>query len=211
VRIKVALAAGMLLIAIAFAVTLSHTPLVVVADSSAFTHKTIAVTTTPAGACQAGETVPRGTSAIRLGLTTVLGPEVRVRVLSDSHLLTRGMHAVGWEGASVTVPVSPLTRTSAPVTVCFQLSRLNGPVEMLGLRTRRATAAMGDEGKRLPGRLHIEYLRPGRDSWWSLAFSTARRLGLGRPASGSWNALLVLALATALVALSSWLVARELR
>jgi hypothetical protein len=210
VRIGVALAAAMLLIAIAFAVTLSHRPLIVVGDNSEITHKTIAATTTPASACQGGEIIPRGTSAIRLGLTTVLGPEVTVRVLSGSHLLTQGMRTVGWEGASVTIPVRPVARTSEPVRICFRLSRLNGPVGMLGLRTRHG-AAIGQDGKPLPGRLHIEYLRRGRGSWWSMASSIARRLGLGRPASGTWNALLVLALATALVALSSWLVARELR
>ena len=209
-RVRAALAAGVALIAVAFAWTLSRTPQVVARSNSEFTHKTIALTTTPAGACQARETMPRGTSSIRLGLTAVVGPRVTVEVRAGPRLLARGARGAGWEGGSVTVPVHPAARTASPVTVCFALDELNGPVEMLGLRTHRSPAR-GQEGKPLPGRLHIEYLRPGHATWWSMASATAQRLGLGRAASGTWNAVLVAALAATLIALSSWLVVRELR
>ncbi len=207
---RAALVAGVALIAVAFVWTLSRTPYVVARSNSAFTHKTIAVTTTPAGACQGRETMPRGTTAIRLGLTAVVGAHVAVSVRSGSRLLAAGTRGAGWEGGSVTVPVRPVARATLPVTVCFSLSAMNGPVEMLGLRTHRSPA-VGQEGKRLPGRLHIEYVRAGHESWWAMAAATARRLGLGRAASGSWNAVLVAVLAAALIALSSWLVVRELR
>ncbi|HSZ69011.1 MAG TPA: hypothetical protein VK756_01485 [Solirubrobacteraceae bacterium] len=208
-RIKVVLGAGMLLSMVALGVTLSHKPSIVTKTNLSFTHTQIAATTAATGACQR-ETLPEGTSAIRLGLTTVLGPEVNVRVLSGSHLLTSGQRGAGWEGASVTVPVRPLARAYSPVSLCFRLRDLNGPVAMLGVRTANA-AAVGEEGKQLPGRLHIEYLHPGRRRWWSTIVATARRLGLGRAAAGTWNALLVLTLAATLVALSYWLLARDLR
>jgi hypothetical protein len=210
VRIGLALAAGLLLIVLAVAIALAHAPLVLARQNLAQTHTTVARTTIPTGACQAGEVLPRGTSAIRLGLVTVLGPEVAVRVFSGSRLLTRGVHGPGWEGASVTIPVRSLARTFVPVRVCFALSLLNGPVSMLGWHTGHAAAAVA-EGKPLPGRMHIEYLRPARETWWSMVSATARRLGLGRAASGTWNALLVMALAVVLIALSSWLLKRELR
>ncbi|HEY3827722.1 MAG TPA: hypothetical protein VGL57_00870 [Solirubrobacteraceae bacterium] len=210
-RIRLALAAGLLLIALAAARTLAHAPLVVTLDNSLVTHETLVSTTAPATACQAGEILPAGTSAIRLGLTTALGPRVRVTVWSGSRLLTEGVHGPGWEGASVTVPVRPVaSRTLAPVRVCLRLDLLNGPVSMLGWDTRHAIAATGG-GKRLPGRMHIEYLRPAQASWLSMASATARRLGFGRAASGIWNAVLVGALAALLVAISCWLVTRELQ
>jgi hypothetical protein len=210
VRIGVALVAGLLLIAVAIVASLSHAPLIVAAENSQLTHRAIATTTTAAGACQKNETVPSDTSAIRLGLDAVAGPEVTVSVYSGPRLLTRGTHAAGWEGGAVAIPVHPLTATFKSVTVCFQLHQLNGPVEMIGMRTSRYSA-IGQEGKRLPGRLHIEYLRPSPRTWWSMILPTARRLGLGRPAGGTWNALLVLALAATVAALSFWLIARELR
>ncbi len=81
---------------------------------------------------------------------------------------------------------------------------------MVGRTTPPAEATFGGT-KPLPGRISIEYLQPGRRSWWSLALSVARRLGLGRAAAGTGNALLVLALALAVLTLSSWLVVRDLR
>lgn len=211
-RVGTALVAGVALIVVACAWTLSRTPQVIARSNYAFTHTTIAATKTAAGACQGKETLPRGTSAIRLALTAVVGPEVEIKVRSGSRLLATGKRGAGWEGGSVTVPVhsASAARSWAPVSVCFSLTQLNGFVEMLGVRTHR-NSAIGQEGKPLPGRLRIEYLRPGGESWWSMALATARRLGLGRAASGTWNALLVGTLASALIALSCWLVMRELR
>lgn len=209
-RVRAALAAGVALIVLAVVLTLSRTPQVVARANSGFTHQTIAVTTSPAGACQGGETLPRGTSAIRLSLVAVVGPAVRVEVFSGTRLLASGRRGAGWEGGSVTIPLAPAPQRPAAARVCFALENVNGPVEMLGLHTHRG-AAIGHEGKRLPGRLHIEYVRPGSASWWSMALATARRLGLGRAASGTWNAVLVAVLAATLVALSCWLVTRELQ
>jgi hypothetical protein len=212
VRVVVALAAGLLAIAIATVLVLAHAPLVVVRENLPLTHKALVTTRLAASACQTEEVLPRETAAIRLGLTTDLGPQTSVEVFTSAHReLTRGSYPQGWDGASVTIPVKPLARTYAPVEVCFALATPNGPVEMLGVRTKsRKLAAIGG-GSRLPGRMHLEYLRQSRSSWWSMASAVARRLGLGRAAAGTWNALLVLVLAATLVVLSSWLVLRELR
>jgi hypothetical protein len=210
VRIKLALAAGVLLIALAAGAALGHAPLVLAGENSPQTHEELVSTAQSTGACQAREALPRNTSAIRLGLTTVLGPRVAVSIRSGSRLIASGVHGPGWEGASVTVPLRPRARAFAPVEICIQLSDLNGPVAMLGRHTRRDLAAVGS-GKPLPGRMHVEYLRRGRRSWWSMAPSIARRLGLGRAVSGTWNAWLVLSLGTLLIVLSSWLIIRELR
>ncbi len=87
---------------------------------------------------------------------------------------------------------------------------MNGTVSVRGWATRPAVAARSSEGP-LPGRMGIEYLRPSHRSWWSSAASVVWRLGLGHAASGVWYTLLAMALATALVALTSWLVLQELR
>jgi hypothetical protein len=210
VRIAITLATGLLLIAIATGVTLAHAPLVVARENISLTHKTLVTTDTAASACQTHEALPRGTSAIRLGLTADVGPRVAVQVLAGARVLTRGARAAGWAGASVTVPVKPVSRADAPVEICFQMSLLNGPVEMLGSPSAHGLAARAD-GKTLPGRMHVEYLRPGHRSWWSMATAVAWRLDLGRAASGTWYALIVIALAATVAALTSWLVLRELR
>jgi hypothetical protein len=208
-RIKAALAASLALIALALALTLSHAPLAVARKGVAPEH-TLVSADKPAKACQASETLPRDTTAIRLGLTSALGPRVAVKVLSGSRAIARGSAAAGWSGASVTVSVKPISHTVAPVAVCFTTTLMNGTVAMRGVPTSPRAAAKSEEGP-LPGRMGIEYLRPGNSSWWSQLTAVARHLGLGRAASGTWNALLVAALAAALVTLSSWLVLQELR
>jgi hypothetical protein len=208
-RIRVALAVGLTLIALVFVVTLSHAPLTV-AQSGVATEHTLVSTTKSAAACQARETLPRETTALRLSLTSALGPRVTVKVLSGSHMIARGATPPGWSDASVTVPVQPLPHTVAPVKVCFTITQMNGKVAMRGTPTGSALAARSMEGP-LPGRMGIEYLRPSGSSWWSRATTVARRLGLGRAASGTWNALLVMALAASFITLSCWLVVKELR
>jgi hypothetical protein len=208
-RIRVALGVGLVLIVVAFVVTLAHTPLTV-ARSGVATEHTLVSTGKPAAACQGGETLPRGTTALRVSLTSALGPRVAVRVLSGSHVIARGTTQPGWSDASVTVPVRALSRTVAPVKVCFAMTLMNGKVAMRGTPTGSAQAARSTEGP-LPGRMGIEYLRPGASSWWSQATTVAHRLGLGRAASGTWNALLVIMLAASFITLSSWLVVKELR
>lgn len=209
-RIGATVAACLLAISAMAVLTLARRPLVVIGENEPQTHHTLISTQQDASACQSGETLPPGTSAIRLGLTTDLGSRVRVEVLSGLRVLASGTHAPGWEGASVTVPLQPLARVFAPVTVCFELTDFNGEVHMLGFPTSRRVAAAG-EGKALPGRMHIEYLTVAGQSWWSMASAIVWRLGLGHATSGTLNAWMLLALGATLVALSSWLAIRELR
>ncbi len=208
-RIRVALAIGLALIALAFALTLAHAPLSV-ARRGVAPEQTLVSAGKPASACQAGETLPRATTALRLSLTSALGSRVTVKVLSGPRAVTHGTTPPGWSDASVTVPVQPLSHTVGPVTVCLALAQMNGKVAMRGSHTSRAQAATSG-GERLPGRMNIEYLRPGADTWWSQATAVARRLGLGRTASGTWNAVLVMVLAASFITLSSWLVVKELQ
>jgi hypothetical protein len=208
-RVEAALAAGLALIAAAVLLTLLHVPLTAAHTDLGAKHNLVK-TVKPAAACQAEESLPAGTTAIRLSLASALGPRVAVKVFSGTRILTQGAVPAGWSSGSVTVPVKPLAQTVTPVKVCFALASINGVVSMQGFSTSRAVAARSEEGV-LPGRMAIEYLRPGGASWLSQAESVARRLGLGRAASGTWNALLVLTLAGAFITLSSWLVLKELR
>jgi hypothetical protein len=210
VRIKLVLAAGLLAIALSAWATLARAPLIVTRENLPKTHHSLIATNRPAEACQTQEVLPRSTVAIRLGLGSVLGPKVTLSVLSGTRVLTRGMRTPGWEGASVSVPVQPLSATVAPVKICFHLLSFNGRVTMFGWPAGNPEAAIS-EGQPLPGRMHVEYLRSSQRSWGSMASEVARRFGLGRAASGTWTVFLVMGLAATLITLSSWLLTRELR
>lgn len=164
---------------------------------------------TGGSSCQGGESLPRGTSAIRLALEAAIGPSVEVEAFAGERPLTGGVRGSGWTGASVTVPVSPLGEAASNVTVCFALVHTRVPVSLLGMLTgRHGAARLG--GQPLRGRVAVEYLRAGHASWLSLALPVARRMGLGRAVAGTWIALLVLALMLVLAVTVCRLVVREL-
>jgi hypothetical protein len=208
---RVALAVGLALIAVAVAVVLSGSPQVL-AGTNGVEPAAKALTSVPGSGsgCQANETLPAHTSAIRLSLEASAGPRVAVNVRSGNTVITHGEGTQGWLGQVVTIPVKGLDRTVRHATVCFSFTGANERVSFLGVPTPKRSAARSG-GRALRGPISIEYLRPGGSTWWSLALSTARRMGLGRAWAGTWVALLVAGLMAAGVALASWLAVRELR
>jgi hypothetical protein len=208
---RVALAYGLALIATAVAIVMSRSPQVV-SGLNGIEPLATRLMSVPGsgGGCQAGETLPARTSAVRMSLEASAGPRVAVNVLVAKTIVTHGEGAQGWLGQVVTIPVEPLDRTVRHATVCFAFTGAHERVSYLGVPTPKRSAATSG-GRALRGRISIEYLRPGHSSWWSLALSTARRMGLGRAWAGTWIALLVAILLAASIALASWLAIRESR
>jgi len=191
VRTSIVLAAGLALIAAILGVTLARSPPTLAGTNRVPAKSLIGLVEHPAGACQTGETLPAGTSAIRLSLVSIIGPRVAVSALSGGHVITHGSTGAGWTTSEVTVPVTPLAHSVSPITICVRLSDLNG--------------------ERLHGRLRVEYVRAGHSSWLSLISAVARHVSLGRAWSGMWVVFFILALALSVVALTSWGIVRELR
>jgi len=193
----------------AIGVTLAASPLAL-ARVSTPSHEPIGTTRRKLVACQANEVLPRETSAIRLRVFALLGPRVTVSVLADGKVIAHGVRGSGWTGGVVTVPVRPLAATRSGVELCFALF-LDGDEsgELVGEKTAPALAAQSPDGP-LAGRVRVEDLRPGPSSWWSLAPSVARRMGLGHAWGGSWSAVLVLCLMAGVAVLCGRLVLGEL-
>ena len=209
---RVGLAVGLALTAIAVVIVLSGSPPVLAGTNGVIPVPYPPLTSVPGGGggCQADETVPAGTSAVRLSLEASAGPRVSVAVLSGGRVIARGASVQGWLGRGVPVPITPLERTVHHATVCFSFAGAEERVSLLGVRTAPRSAVRS--GPRvLPGRIAIEYVRAGSASWWSLAPSVARRMGLGRAWAGTWVAAMVaLVMATGIV-LASWLMLRAAR
>ncbi|HXN37318.1 MAG TPA: DUF2142 domain-containing protein [Solirubrobacteraceae bacterium] len=208
-RFKIALLVGLLVGAAAIAMTLSQAPLSI-ARVNTVEEATIATVRHRAQACQSAEVLPRGTSAIRLPMYAFLGPRVTLAVYSAGRVIADGERGQGWTSGAVTIPVHPLATQRSGVTLCFALW-LNGyeSVELEGESATGALAAQGPSGP-LPGRIRVEYLRPGRSSWWSLAPMVARRMGLGHAAGGTWSVLLVAALMGGIVLACARVIVRGL-
>jgi hypothetical protein len=210
-RAAVTLAAGLALVAVVLVVTLAGSPTVLVRANGTPANEPIREIGGGVGACQSGEVLPAGASAIRLTLVANAGPRVMVTALSGPRVLARGTADSGWTAGAVTVSVKPLSRAVAGTRVCFRLGTAPETVQVGGSRTSAAVAARYLAGGVLPGRFTVEYMRSGSSSWWSMLRTVVRHMGLGRSPSGSWIALLVALLTGATLAVGSWLAVRELR
>jgi hypothetical protein len=210
-RVTVALVAGLTLLAITIGLVLAHAPMTVARTNrpAGQPEEPIAISHEYNSYCQAGETLPQGTSALRVWLDTIYGPRVAVAVSSHGRRLASGERGSGWVSGSVTIPVKPLPRTVSDVTVCVSFRARDETVVVQGNETPAASATR-EGGRALPGRMWIEYLRRGQRSWGSLISSTARRMGLGRAAAGIWVVFLAIGLAASVILLAAMLVVKEL-
>jgi hypothetical protein len=208
--VKVALAIGLTLIAITLAVLLAHAPATLARTNGVTPEGTVATIRGRTSICQTGEVLPRGTSAVVAWLEASIGPRVTVALSAGGHVLATGERTSGWTGASVTIALAPMARTIAGVTACFRFAAINETVTVRGLASN-AVASATSNGRRLGGQMRLEYLRPGRRSWWSMASAIAGHMGLGRVPSGRWAVIVACALAATIVALASGVLLRELR
>jgi hypothetical protein len=209
--VRVALAAGLALTALAVVVTLSQSPLGVAATNSVQGREELETLHQGTALCQPGETIPRGTTAIRLGIFAWLGPRVTLAAYSGNRAVTEGQRGSGWTGWVVTVPVKPLSHSVSHVKLCFAIHLAGDETVKVVGEHRSADGAYHSNGTPLGGRATVEYMQPGKRSWWSLASLVARRIGFGHADSGPWSVFVVIALAAAVALAVSRIVLRELR
>jgi hypothetical protein len=199
------LCAGLALLVLAVGLVLSGSPVRVLGTNSVREGGTAFAMRGGEGACQGNETLPRGTSALRLGLEARVGPKITLAVFSRGGVLARATRGSGWTGGDVTVPIAQVPRAISSARICFTL----GPTREFVLRLGRELRARNAHG--VPSlRMRIEYLAPGEATWWASALSVARRIGLGRAPSGTWVALLLVALMAIVATLASYLCVRNL-
>jgi len=146
---RVAVIAGLTLTVIALAAVLSHAPATVAGANTIPAQDPLGADSAGATVCQAGETLPRDTSAIAISLSAFHGPRLTTAVLSGGHVLTRGQQGSDWSGRTVTIPVKTLDRTVAHATICFTFAAAHEAVSPFGAPTSRAVAAT-DDGVALP-------------------------------------------------------------
>jgi hypothetical protein len=161
-------------------------------------------------ACQGGEPLPAGVTAIRLSIAAYVAARIRLRVYSGSQLLTEGNRGPDWTGTSVTVPVKPLTYATPDVTLCLNISPNSEGIYLFGREAPVAEALTVPSGGHLSGRVQVDYLTSGKGSWWSRLLAVARHMGLGRAFSGTWIVVLIAALMLAVGGLAGRLALREL-
>lgn len=208
-RVRVALVFGLTLVAVAVVLVLSQSPARVIATNSISIRADLASYEGSVDVCQGNEAIPQGASAVRVALEAIVGPPVVVTVRAHDHLVTRGARGSGWTGGEVTVPLGRVPRATGDATLCLAIGRSREVITMLGAFSARPARVIAG-GSSPPGRIRVEYLAAGSRSWWSLALSVTRRIGLGRAPSGTWVVLLPILLMAAVVTLMSYVCVREL-
>jgi hypothetical protein len=131
--------------------------------------------------CQPGEVVPADTAAIRLdagasGAPT--GPALAAELQNDPGVQARGTRAAGWRRGLVTVPLVPKVRADTVASVCVR--NLGPGAAAFGGAVPAGSWVLSIDGRGLGGRVRIDYMRPGSESWFSLLWTLAHRITIGK-------------------------------
>lgn len=209
-RVASTILLGAALILGVLVVVLLRVPDKVISTNSTVITEEVSPLRPSATVCQGGELIPASTAAIRMSLGAIAhpGPAISVTISRGGQIVSEGHRAGGWIGASLTVPLSPPVTRPISARICATRSGAALPVEIAGGSAPAAIAATLD-GKPLQGRMRVEYLGHGQQSWLARSERVARRLGLGRWPSGTWIVLPLVAMMAGAIALGIWLLLRE--
>jgi hypothetical protein len=205
---KLSLGVGTALLAFVCALTLTRAPSRVLRTGTPKVTRGPA-TTGDTRVCQSGEVLPAGASAVRLSVMAYLGSRVRVKLLAGGRVLADGQRGPDWTGTSVTVPVTPRSRTASNVKLCVRFGPTSETLFLSGAPASGRSAARWENGRSLGGRVGVEYLGSAGGSWWSRILTVARHVGLGRAIGGTWIALVIAVLIASVGFLAVRVVLRE--
>lgn len=130
--------------------------------------------------CEPGELLPGDTGALRLDASAggLPGPRLSATLSAPGGLVSTGQIAGGWHAGTIVIPVRRVAQTRSAATVC--LRNLGLHQVLLGGSVPDSGFFISIAGRPMSGRLRIEYLRPGRESWLALVPTLAHRFSLAK-------------------------------
>lgn len=130
--------------------------------------------------CEPGELLPGDTGALKLDASAngLPGPRLSASISSPGGPVSSGVLDAGWREGALSIPVSRVRNTVSDATVC--LSNLGSRPVAFGGSAPDSGFLIQLGGKPLSGRLRIEYMRPGRESWLELLPALAHRFSLAK-------------------------------
>jgi hypothetical protein len=159
-----------------------------------------------ATACQGGELLPAGTGALRVPVMRSGSSAATLSLWRGGRLLDRVAAHVDARAHLLRASIPRTSRDVGHVRVCVAFP--SGGVLFQGPTVPDAQRAWIGRGF-ANSSMAIDYLEPGRQSWWDDASTVAARIGLGRGDwGGGWIAGLLGALVAASLGLAGWLVLR---
>jgi Predicted membrane protein (DUF2142) len=132
--------------------------------------------------CQRAETIPAGTSAVRMTLGTYgpPGPPLEMSIRADGRTVTRSRLEGGWRQGSVVIPLPrELPRLMNP-NVCWR-SEGDDRIAVAGAPVDPRVGARVD-GEPIGAAARFEFTTSDERSWWSLLGTIPDRMGAVRVA-----------------------------
>jgi hypothetical protein len=169
--------------------------------------------------CQYGEHVPGGTHALRIFASAVRPPDGPLDVTVarpgrrgvPPHVVASARLPFGLSSLSTRAPLRPAVRRNlSDAQVCLY-NRGRQAVQAAGNLTPILGSGANPNGERLPDEARIDYMRAGKESWWSLSPTVAGRFGLMQTSFfGSWTMWAMFAALAGLWAATIVLLVRKL-
>jgi hypothetical protein len=169
--------------------------------------------------CQYGEYVPGGTGALRIFAMALSPPDgpldvtvaragrrgVPPRVVAEARL------PFGLRELSTSAPLRPAVRHDVADAQLCVYNRGRQTVQMAGNLTPILGSGANPHGERLPDETRVDYMRGGKESWWSVSSAVADRFGLMHTSFfGAWTMWAVFAVLAGLWAATIVLLVRNL-
>jgi hypothetical protein len=198
-RAAIAVAVGFALLAAGLVAVLGDGEQRLAGSNSRVVVSGLQLTVRPGGRrCQPGETVPGSTAALRVFASARggRGGPLSVSVRAGGREVARGRTDGPFEDGPVRMTVERIDGELDGAVLCFR-NRGARPLRLAGNLTpfspgAKLNPASGNRGAR-GDLVRVDYLRAGRENWWSLAPSVARRFWLFKPFEGAWLLFAVLA------------------
>jgi hypothetical protein len=156
--------------------------------------------------CEPAELVPADTGAIRLTARAagLPAPALGVDIRGPAGRIASGRLDGGWRPGAIGIRV---TRTASTVAATVCVTNLGLNQVDFGGSTPDSAYVIQIGGRPFDGRLRIEYLRPGSESWLGLAPTLVHRFSLAKSdALRHWAAIAASVLVLLSIALALWAV-----
>jgi hypothetical protein len=130
--------------------------------------------------CEPGELVPGDTAALRVSASSGAqpGPRLDLSVTDARGTVSAGGVPAGWRSGTLTIPLSRVRQTVPGAQICL-VNR--GHLQVLfGGSVPDSNFYLALGGRPFNGRLRIEYMRPGSESWFSLLPTLMHRFSLAK-------------------------------
>ncbi len=201
-RLRIALAAALLLVAGALAFEMSRTAPRIAGMNHAVPSGFYAVLPKGGVVCQPGGLLPQDAHRVRM-LVNSYGhrlPSLSVTFTTAAgNTSTRGRLPVGAAPGYVTIPLRYPHGATAAGSLCIHAPSGSDPIAFSGETPPPNPGSATVNGTHKAANIALTYLRGGRESWWQLLPTLQHRFGLGKASFfGSWTLPLAAALMLAI-------------